>query len=815
MLSSLKQDLRFAFRQLWNSPGFTVIAVLTLALGIGANSAIFSIVEGVMLAPLHYRESDRVVMIWETNPRFSRVWNSYPNFQDWQRSSRSFEQMAALREQGVDLTFPGAPSHIRAAQISANFFSTLGVPLLLGREFTSEESQRGGTPAAVIGNHLWLQRFHARSDALNKVITLDGVNYSIVGVAPAKFRFEDDVDVYTPLAQLDPLVLNNRAAHDGIFTIARLKADVSISRSQAEMRSLQDQLDHLYPTDNRDLGIYVEPLKQAIVGSVGETLVLLLGAVCLVLLIACANVSNLMLSRSAARRREFAIRTALGASRGRVVRQVLVENLVLSLAGAGVGIAFAFFTINFILPAVPEVLPRSEDVTLNIPVLIYTLIVSLLVGVLSALVPAFKTSHIDPQTSLKERGRNASVAGRRAQSSLIFFQVGSTLVLLVVAGLLFRTIMQLWSVDPGFDAENIITLKIGVSHSLTNTPSSTRNAYKQLIEQIRRIPGVQAADFTTAVPLTGQSGYLPFWLDSRKPESLQGAPRLQPFLTGPDYLRAMGIPLLRGRFISEDDTTKTACVAAIDSEFAHKFFPDESPIGHTITAGFAAFGPCTIVGVVGHVKATSLNDEALAHQYQAYYSLDQDPDQWVPVNYPDASVVIRTPLDSASMIPAIKFAVDQQRSEEPIYNVRTMREIGSASMAQQRFPMILLGTFAGLSLLLASVGLYGVISYAVTQRVQEIGVRIALGAEQGSVLRMIIWQQLRIVLTGIVAGAVGALIVTRTLPSFSHLLYRVRTSDPLTFSLSALVLMGATVMASYLPARRATKVDPMVALRHE
>lgn len=817
MLASLRQDLRFAFRQIWKTPGFAAIAVLTLALGIGANTAIFSIVEGVVLAPLHYQEPARLVMIWGTNPRFPRVWNSYPNFEDWQRRSHSFAQMASFRQEGVDLTFPGTPSHINAGQISPNFFSTLGVPLYLGREFTLQENQRGGPPVAIISDHFWRQRFDGRSGLLNKTITLDGIDYSVVGIAPAGFHFEDEVDVYTPLGQLDPLVLNNRGTHDGIFTIARLKAGVNITRSQAEMSAIQEQLDHIYPSDNRDLGIYVEPLKQAIVGSIGETLGLLLGAVCLVLIIACANVSNLVLARSSARNREFGIRAALGASRSRVVRQVLAENLVLSLAGACLGISIAFAALRLVLPAIPGVLPRTQDVTLDLPVLLYTLVVSLLVGILSGLVPALKTSNADPQISLKEGGRGNTCVSRRAQSSFIFIQVASTLVLLVVAGLLFRTIMQLWRVNPGFDTQNIVTLKVGISHSLTKTPARIRVVYQQLIEHIRSLPGVRAAEFTTSVPLTGQGGYLPFWLDSRKPDSVQGAPRLQPFLTGADYLRATGIPLLQGRFLAEDDTTKTPCVTVIDSDFAHEFSPDRKPLGHTITAGFgsAAFGPCTIVGVVGHVKATSLSDPALAHEVQAYYSLHQDPDQWVPLNYSDASIVIRTSLDVGGIIAAIKSAAYETASEQPIYNVQTMHEIASASMAEQRFPMILLGTFAGLSLLLASVGVYGVISFSVSQRVQEIGIRMALGADKGSVLRLFIWWQLRVVLIGILAGCVSALIVARTLSSFTHLLFGVRPSDPLTFGAGALVLVIAAIVASYMPARRATKIDPMVALRCE
>ncbi|MDX6461041.1 MAG: hypothetical protein QOE55_4738, partial [Acidobacteriaceae bacterium] len=798
-MTGLIQDLRYGLRQLRRNPGFTVVAVLTLGLGIGANTGIFTVVEGVVLAPLRYHEPDRLVMVWENNPRFPRVWNSYPNFQDWQRSARSFQQMTAFRQQGVDLTSPGTPSHFNSSQISLGFFSTLGVELALGREFTPQEDRHGGGPAAVISNRLWQERFGGSHEVLGKPVTVDGVNYSIVGVAPPGFRLQDEADVYTPLGQLDPLILNNRATHDGLFTLARLKPGVSVSQGQAEMSTIQNALDRLYADDNRDLGIYVEPLKRAIVGDAGQTLTLLLGAVGLVLLIACANVANLLLARSATRSREFAIRSALGANRARVARQLLTESVILSLAGAGLGIAIAFFGIKSVLAAMPEILPRSADVRVNAPVLLYTLAVSLLVGILFGLAPALKSWSADPQESLKEGGRGSSVAHRRTQSGFIVMQVALTLVLLVGAGLLLRTILHLWNVNPGFDTKNVIAFKVGVSHSLTNTPSSTRVTYQQLIERIRHIPGVQAADFTTSIPLTGQGGYLPFWLDSQKPDSLQGAPRLQAFLTGPDYFRTMGIPLLQGRFLTREDTMNSPCVAVIDSDFARKFFADGKPIGHTITAGFEAFGPCTIVGVAGHVKDVGLNDAGLANQYQTYYSLHQDPDRWVPLNYADASIVVRTPLDTATVVAAVKATVYQAGSEQPIYNVRTMRQIVADSMSEQRFPMILLGAFAGLALLLAAVGIYGMISYSVTQRMQEIGIRMALGADKGDVLRLFIGRELRLVLVGMAAGAAGASILTRTLSSLSHLLYGIGSSDPLTFAIVSVVLMGVATLACYIP----------------
>jgi predicted permease len=460
-------------------------------------------------------------------------------------------------------------------------------------------------------------------------------------------------------------------------------------------------------------------------------------------------------------------------------------------------------------------LPRSEEVAVNAAVLLYTLAVSLLVGILFGLAPALKSWSPDPQASLKEGGRGSTAAHRRTQSSFVVMQVALTLVLLVGAGLLFRTILRLRNVDPGFETKNIIAFKVGVSHSLTKTTSSTRAVYQQLIERIRHVPGVQAADFTTAVPLTGEGMSLPFWLDSQKPESLQGAPRLQAFLTGPDYFRTMEIALLQGRSLTERDSIESPCVAVIDADFAYKFFPDGKPIGHTITAGFAAFGPCTIVGVASHVKDARLDDSAVPNQYQTYYSLYQDPDQWVPLNYPDASVVVRTRLGVAAVIPAIKAAVYQAGSDQPIYNVQTIGQIVSDSMSAQRFPMILLAGFAGLALLLAAVGIYGMISYSVTQRVQEIGIRMALGADKRNVLRLLIGQELRLVLAGMAIGTIGALILTRTLASLSQLLSGVKPDDPLTFLAVSIVLLGVAALACYIPARRAARVDPMVALRYE
>ena len=818
-MGTLIQDLRFGLRMLRKSPGFTAVAVLTLALGIGANTAMFSVMQGVVLAPLQYVNPDRLVMVWENNPRFPRTWVSYPNFRDWQHSARSFQQMAAFREQGVDFAGPGTPEHLNAKEISSSLFSTLGTELTLGREFSPEEDRYRGRPVAIISNRLWRNRFDASPEALGRSITLDGVDYTIVGVTPQGFRLledvpEDDADVYTPLGQSDPLILNDRAAHDRIYALARLASGVTLAQSQAEISTIQNGLDQLYPDANRDMGIYIEPLKQFVVGDAGKMLLLLFGAVGFVLLIACANVANLLFARAAARAREFAVRSALGANRTRLVRQLLTESVLLALLGAGLGLLIATLGVKLVLAAVSENLPRSENIHVNAPVLFFTLGASVAVGILFGLAPALKSWNSDPQASLKEGGRGSAVAHHRTQSILVIVQMALTLVLLVGAGLLFQTLRHLSDVNPGFDIQHIMTFKVGVSHSLTKTAPSTRTAYQQLIERIRQIPGVQGADFTGSVPLNG-GGTMPFWIGSQKPASLQGAPRLVMFLTGPDYLRTMGIPLLRGRFFSPEDTTNSPCVMVIDGVLADMYFPESDPLGQTLSAGFSPVGPCRIVGMVGHVKQWALNDSSTDIQSQAYFPLYQDPDQWVPLNYPNMTIVVRTPLDVASVMPAIKSAVYGAGSDQPVFNFETMQQIVSESMSSQRFPMIVLGAFAALALLLASVGIYGVISYSVAQRIHEIGIRMALGAHKRDVCRMVVGQGLALALAGLAIGVVAALILTRVLSSFSLLLYGVGASDPATFITVSVMLILVAVVACYIPTRRAMRVDPMVALRYE
>jgi predicted permease len=549
-MGTLLQDLSYALRMLRKSPAFAAIAVVTLALGIGANTAMFSVVDGVLWAPLPYFQPDRLVVIWENNLHFKHtVWPSYPNFRDWQRSAGSFQQMAALRWQSYDLTNLGAPEHLHGQDVSANFFSTLGVDLTLGRNFSQQEDQRGGAPVVIVSNSFWKSRFGSSPQVLGKSLTLNGISYSIVGVLPRGFRFGDGtVDVYTPLGQGDPLMLDPRGA-PAIISIGRLKPGVSIVQSQAEMSIIQSHLEQLYPDANRGMGTDVIPLKQLMIGDVGGTLLLLLGAVALVLLIACANVANLLLARSMARTREFAIRSALGASRSRVVQQLLTESTLLSVAGAVLGLAIAKWGVAPVLATMPGSLPRTENVGVNATVLLFTLVVSIAVGIIFGLTPALKSSRTDLRASLKEGGRGATSTHHRVQNSLVVVQMALTLVLLVGAGLLFRTIRHMWDTDAGFDTQHVITFKLSPSPSSTGTPANMRAVYRQFLERVSTIPGVQAADFSYIVPLVGEDNVAPFWIGSEKPANVQAAPRMMVFDTGPDYLHAMGIPLVRGRFL--------------------------------------------------------------------------------------------------------------------------------------------------------------------------------------------------------------------------------------------------------------------------
>jgi putative ABC transport system permease protein len=533
----------------------------------------------------------------------------------------------------------------------------------------------------------------------------------------------------------------------------------------------------------------------------------------IVLLVASTNVAGLLLARSAARRREFALRSALGASRTRMVRQLLTESTIVALMGGILGVGLAKLLLRLVLAEFAQSLPRAANIGLNPPVLFFALGVSLAVGILFGLAPAREYSRVDVQSSLKEGDRGSTRASHRGQSVLVTLQMAMTLVLLVGSGLLLRTIYDLWHVDPGFNTRHVITFRVGLSPALTRTASSTRTAYRQLLDRIHGIPGVEAADFTNIVPLSDNDNGGPFWIGQQQNTSMQDAPHALYFETGPDYLKTMGIPLLQGRFFTEGDNSESEPVVAIDSVLAHTWFPNTNPVGRTITV--AHWRTARIIGVVGHVKKWGMNDPGTYNPSQIYISFYQLSDQWVPAFARALTVAVRTPLDSAALMPAIRNAVYSGAPDQPIYDVKTMEEVVTASMAPQRFPLILLGAFSILALLLGTVGIYSLTSYSVTQRIPEIGIRIALGAGRQSIFRMVIGQGLRPAIAGLVIGAASAFILARLLGSFSQLLYGVRPGDPLTLAAVSLVLMSAALLACYLPARRATRIDPMQALRTE
>jgi len=808
------QDLRFAVRVLRKNSGFAAVAILTLALGIGANTAIFSVVQGVLLAPLPYREPDRLVTVWLNNFRLKSPTDlSYRDFIDWEHDAPPFEKMSAYAWRSFDLSSPGNPEHLEGREISATFLSTLGVELALGREFSAEEDRNGGAPVSIISNGLWRDRFGGSTTALGKSIVLDGVETTVVGVLQPGFRFGTDyADIYIPIGQRKLVDANDRTVHD-VACIARLKRGVSLSQADAQMNAIQENIDRLNPDTEQGLGAKILPAKELLVGDARSTLLLLLGAVGVVLLIACANVASLLLARSAGRAREFSIRAALGAGRGRIVRQLVTESVLLSVLGGVLGLAAAKWGLNAVLATLAADLPRSDNIHVNASVLFFALGVSIAVGFLFGLAPAHRSSRVDLQPSLQEGGRGSTGGHHRMQSGLVIVQIALTLVLLAGAGLLFRTIQHMWKADLGFESRHVLTFQVGLSPSATKTGAGVRAAYQQLLDRIRQIPGVQGAGIATEVPMTHQINSIPFWVDSHRPASVAEAPRTLGFITDPEFLQTMRIPLIRGRFISQQDTINSSLVAVIDSELARTYFPGKDPIGRTIT--FPQVGDYRIVGVVGHVQHWQVGFSSPFMQNQSYVSIYQVQDRWMTTIDTWTWVVVRTPLDVSIMLPEIREAVYRAASDQTVYHAQTMAEIVSESMSPQRFPLILLGSFASLALLLASIGIYGVISYSVTQRAHEIGIRMALGAEKRDVFRMVVVQGLSLAFAGLVIGVTAALVLTRLLLSFSHLLYGVGASDPATLASVSAVLIGVAILACYLPARRAMRVDPMVALRYE
>jgi predicted permease len=808
----LLQDLKYALRQLGRSPGFTSVCLITLALGIGANTAMFSIVQGLVLAPLPFPNVNRLMFLWENRPGNPQLAVSYPNFEDWKRTSRSFDSMSAVSFHNFDLTAPGRAEHILGIRASSRFLATLGVEPILGRDFTPGEDQPNGQPVLLISNHLWKERFGADPRVAGRAIDLDGKSYTVIGVLPAGFHFLADADIVTLLRPNMPVIYADRSV-DAIEVLARLKLGVTKGQAEAEMNSIQQELDRQYPDANRSVGVATTSLMQEVLGDVKQTVLLLFGAVSLLLLIACANLANLLMARSTARVREFGIRSALGASRGRILRQLLTESVVLSLAGGVLGAAVASFGLRVLLAALPHTLPRSENIGLHLPVFLYTAIASIAVGIVFGLTPALQCARPNVQDALQQASKGITTGRNRLLSRLIVVQFALTLVLMTGAGMLLRSIRNLWHVNPGFDTRHVISFRVGLPPSVTSTPARMRTAYQQLLVRISELPGVEATDLTNIVPLSGSDNSGPFWIGTQQPASLQEAPHALYFWTGPDYLKTMGIPLLQGRFFTAADQIGSGKVVVIDSVLANSFFPGKNAVGQTLTVGH--WGAARIVGVVGHIRHWGLDDPGTYNPRQIYIPVYQLPDSMVTDFFRTLTVVVRTNLPPQDLMPAIRNVIYASAPDQPVYAVSTMDDLMSESMASRNLPSLLLGTFAVLALLLSSVGIYGVVAYSVMRRTREIGIRMALGADRGRVFRMIVGHGVGMACAGLGIGTLAATVLVYLLPSYSHLLYGVGRSDPLTLLGVFSLLLLAALIACYVPARRAMRTEPTNSLRCE
>src|SRR5580693_8094288 len=803
-METLLQDLKYAVRMLAKNRSFAIVAVLTLALGIGANTALFSVAAVALLKPLPFPAPNQLAALYEKRVSFVRASISYPNFLDWQRDNRSFASMAAFRQDDFNLTGAGEAEHIRGEMVSADFFATLGVKLVEGRFFTPDEDRIGGAAVALISAGLWTRKFGAAPNVVGQRITLNGTDYTIIGVVPAGFHlrlngFAENSDAYIPIGQWTDVVFPDRSAGLGMKAIGRLRPGVTVEQARAEMNSIASQLAEAYPVADKDSGITVMSLKQSMVGEIEPFLFVLLAAVGFVLLIACVNVANLVLARSAGRAREFAIRAALGASRGRVLRQLLIESTLIALAGGAVGLLLAAWGTQGILTLVSDTLPRAQEVRVDGRVLLFTLGISLISGTLFGLAPALRAARVDVQSTLKEGGRGASGSRHRAQG---IFGVG----------LMLRSLARLWSADPGFDPHQVLMFYVALPPAMDSaTPAATRASLLQLHDRLSSIPGVQSVSLLR--------GSLPMWDDSEDPFWIAGRPK--PLSDNdknwsiwsevePDYLKVMGIPLVRGRFFTPQDTDSSPRVAVVDEDFARKFFPGEDPVGKTFVDDYV--GTATIVGVVGHVKQWGLDDKLAMHA-EFYLPFRQIPDKYMSRASRSTTLVLRTTVTPLSLADNIRHEIQQMNSEQVMFSPKSMDDIVyNQSMLAQRFSMTLLGAFAIVALLLASVGIYGVVSYIVVQRTHEIGIRVALGAQQSDVLRGVLGAGARMALIGVGIGIAAALALTRLM---ANLLYGVSATDPATFFSVAVLLTLVALAACYIPARRAMRVDPIVALRHE
>ena len=822
-LETFLQDVRFGLHMLRKNPGFTVVAILILALGIGANTAIFSVVNGVLLNPLPYPNPDRLVTVDASKPNFPRGSISYPNFLDWHRINHCFSFFAVSRPTGYLLTGVGSSEELGAAAISSDFFPMLGIKPVLGRSFTPEEDRIAATDVVAISTDLWHRKFGSSPNVIGKSISLDGRGYIIVDVFPGHFdlpmRYFGSVDIYSPLGEFRNSNIINRVAGLGIHGIARLRPGITVGQARSEMRRVTDYTARTYPDADKGLGATLTPLKESIVGRVRSFLLLLLGAVGVVLLIACVNIANLLLVRGNARRREVAIRSALGASTPRLARQMLTESVLVALIGGALGLGFAAAGTRAALASLPATLPRVDEVGIDARVLWFTVLVSILAGILFGLIPAFRVARGKTYEMLKEGSRAIAGSRHRTQHVLVTVQMALALVLLAGAGLLIRSLAQLWNVSPGFDPNGVVEFNLALPPEFSSaSPEAIRTALRNFDAAMAAIPGVQAESLSWgAIPLYEEDDEY-FWIEGEpRPASENQMHDMLDYIVGPDYLKAMHIPLIAGRFFSRVDNEHSKPVVVVDDVFAKKYFPNCDAVGRMIYQGDKTHTfPFEIVGVVGHVNQWGLDtDSENSLRAQVYFPFMQMPDNVMSLVPSNTEVIVRSSGNILGLIGSIRAASSRLSGDEAVTGFETLHQIVEASLAPRRFAMMLLGSFATLALVLAGIGLYGVIAYAVGQRTHEIGIRIALGAHPRDVFRMIVGQGFRTALTGVFIGTAAVLVLVRLVSSFTQLLYGVGASDPATLISVAIVLLVVALLACYIPARRAVRVDPMIVLRCE
>jgi predicted permease len=823
---TLGQDLRFALRQLRKSPGFTAVVIITLALGIGVNTALFSIVDTVLLHPIALPHPGELVAVDASKPNFERGSISYPNFRDWQRDNRSFSGLAIFRHTGWVLTGSGESERIHGDFVSSNLFSVLGVKPVIGRLFAPGEDEIGHSPLVLIGGGFWARKFGSDPNIVGRAITLNGQTFTIVGVIPSSFDLNLGTfraeDVYVPIGQWGTGALKARGAGLGIHGVARLKPGVTLAQARADMYAVSDHLAAVYPEDDHGLRASLMPLRDAIVGNVQPVLLVLLAAVGFVLLIACVNVANLLLARSNVRAQEFGVRLALGASRGRIVRQLLTESTLLAVAGGALGLLLAAWGTGAALKLAPAALPRASQIHLSPLVLGFTFFISFAVGILFGLIPAWRVAAQQPQNTLREGGRGVRGSRHHAQDWLVIFEMAAALVLLAGAGLLIRSLIALSDTNPGFQSNGILTFSLSAPYSpATATPEGATAWVHEVDRRIADVPGVTGVSFVDgSIPMTGDDDEELFWLQNEpKPSDQNDMHWALRYMVEPDYLKVMHIPLLRGRFFTEADRGKTSPVAVIDEDFAHQFFGEANPIGQVLNLTDPD-QKATIVGVVGHIMQWGLdNDAGFPLRAQIYRSFAQVNDgEGIPATGFTTDIVVRADHPDTAF-PDIQAAMRRMNAQQVAYGPKTMDHAIADTLAARRFSMILLGAFAALALVLASVGLYGVISYLVGQRTQEMAIRMALGADRGNVLRWVLKRGVTLAGVGVGAGIIAALLVTHLMASISlaksSLIYGVRPWDPITMIGVISVLMCVALAACYVPARRAASVDPMRALRSE